>query len=82
MRVLIKARSWVTVFRFPSYTPCLNPAEGVWAHSSPEERPGNLAPCSFGELATLARTCRKRMQYQPGLLDGFISEIVLISAPL
>nr|WP_306665350.1 transposase [Streptomyces morookaense] len=33
MRELIGRRSaWLTVFRFPSYSPALNPAEGVWAY--------------------------------------------------
>ncbi|MFE2584806.1 transposase [Streptomyces sp. NPDC059378] len=79
MRELIEARRWLTVFRFPSYTPDLNPAEGVWAHL--KNGLGNLAPCSTDELAALARTRLKRMQYQPGLLDGFIAETGLIPAP-
>jgi putative transposase len=72
MRELIAARQWLTVFRFPAYTPDLNPAEGVWAHL--KNSLGNLAPCSLDELAARARTRLKRMQYQPGLLDGFIAE--------
>lgn len=32
MRTLIAARAWLTVFRFPSYAPELNPVEGVWAY--------------------------------------------------
>nr|WP_158857446.1 transposase [Streptomyces sp. NRRL B-1347] len=79
MRELIEARRWLTVFRFPSYAPDLNPAEGVWSHL--KRSLGNLAPCSIDELAALARTRLKRMQYQPGLLDGFIAETGLISAP-
>ncbi|MEU6670047.1 transposase [Streptomyces sp. NPDC046727] len=76
IRELIEARSWLTVFRFPSYAPNRNPAEGVWGHL--KNSLGNLAPCSFDELATLARTRLKRMQYQPGLRDGFIAETGLI----
>lgn len=79
MRELIEARQWLTVFRFPAYTPGLNPAEGVWAHL--KNSLGNLAPCSLDELSALARTRLKRMQYQPGLLDGFIAETGLIPAP-
>lgn len=41
---------------------------------------GNLAPCTTDELAALARTRLKRMQYQPGLLDGFIAETGLTPA--
>lgn len=79
MRELIAARPWLTVFRFPAYAPDLNPAEGVWAHL--KNSPGNLAPGSIDELAALARTRLKRMQYQPDLLDGFITEAGLIPAP-
>ncbi|GAA2766502.1 hypothetical protein GCM10010103_55430 [Streptomyces paradoxus] len=32
MRELIEKRPWLAVYRFPTYTPDLNPAEGVWAH--------------------------------------------------
>ncbi|GAA3033847.1 putative transposase [Streptomyces olivoverticillatus] len=78
MRELIGRRSaWLTVFRFPSYSPDLNPAEGVWAHL--KRSLGNLAPCSTDELAGLVRTRLKRMQYRSGLLDGFIAETGLIA---
>ncbi|MFC5149915.1 transposase [Streptomyces aureoversilis] len=79
MREVIAARTWLTVFRFPSYTPDLNPAEGVWAHL--KHSLGNLAPCSLDELAALARTHLKRMQYQPGLLQGFITQTGLTPVP-
>jgi putative transposase len=78
MRELIKARQWLTVFRFPAYAPDLNPAEGVWGHL--KNSLGNLAPCTIDELAGLARTRLKSMQYQPSLLDGFIAETGLIPA--
>jgi putative transposase len=39
------------------------------------------APCSIDELATLARTRLKKIQYQPGLLDGFITETGLNLTP-
>nr|WP_237313660.1 transposase [Streptomyces sp. AMCC400023] len=79
MRELIGRRPWLTVFRFPTYTPDLNPAEGVWAHL--KKSLGNLAPCSIDELAELVRTRLKRMQYRPGLLDGFVAETGLITTP-
>lgn len=56
----------------------LNPAEGLWAHLKISL--SNLTPCSLDELAALVRTRLKRMQYQPGLLDGFIAETGLIPA--
>ncbi|MFB7223839.1 transposase [Streptomyces sp. NPDC056227] len=64
----------------PPYAPGLNPAEGVWAHL--KNSLGNLAPCSIDELAALARTRLKRMQYQPDLLNGFINETGLIPTSL
>ncbi|MEU6091012.1 hypothetical protein ABZ865_30400 [Streptomyces sp. NPDC047085] len=51
----------------------------MWAHL--KNSLGNLAPCGIDELAALSRTRLKRMQYQPGLLDGFIAETGLVSAP-
>ncbi|MEU1409757.1 transposase [Streptomyces sp. NPDC005728] len=80
MRELLQARSaWLTVFRLPPYPPDLNPAEGVWAHL--KKTLANLAACTTDQLATLARTRLKRMQYRPGLLDGFIAETGLIINP-
>ncbi|MEU5049102.1 transposase [Streptomyces sp. NPDC021096] len=69
----------LTAFRFPSYTPDLNPAEGMWAHL--KHSLGNLAPCGTDEPTVPARTRLKRMQYRPGLLDGFIAGTGLIPAP-
>lgn len=79
MRELIGKRPWLTVVRFPTYTPDLNPAEGVWAHL--KKSLGNLAPCSIDDLAGLVRTRLKRMQYRPDLLDGLIAETGLITTP-
>lgn len=80
MRKLIAARSsWLTVFRLPAYAPDLNPAEGVW--SCLKRGLGNLAPHTTDQLATLARTRLKQMQYRLGLLDGFIAETGLVPRP-
>ncbi|MEU8975896.1 transposase [Streptomyces monashensis] len=80
MRELLQARSaWLTVFRLPPYAPDLNPAEGVWAHL--KKSLANLAACTTDQLAALARTRLKKMQYRPSLLDGFISETGLIINP-
>jgi transposase len=72
MRELIGKRHWLTVLRFPTYTPDLNPTEGVWAHL--KKSLGNLTPCNIDDLAGLVRTRLKRMQYRPDLLGGFIAE--------
>ncbi|MEV5593684.1 winged helix-turn-helix domain-containing protein [Streptomyces sp. NPDC052496] len=50
----------------------LNPAEGIRVQL--KSRLGHLAPCSIDELADLARTRLKRMQYRPGLPHGFLAE--------
>jgi hypothetical protein len=50
---------------------CLNPAESVWSHL---KRPlANLAKRDISQLTALARTRPKRMQYRPGLIDGFLA---------
>ena len=79
MRALIATRSWLTVFRLPPYAPELNPAEGVWSHS--KRSLANLAARTTDQLAILVRTRLKRMQYRPGLLDGFIAETGLTLEP-
>ncbi|MFE7760382.1 transposase [Streptomyces sp. NPDC057438] len=71
-------RAWLAV-RFRTYTPDLNPAEGVRAHL--KNSLGNLTPCSIDSLVVLVRTRLKRMQYRPDLLDGFIAETGLIATP-
>jgi hypothetical protein len=78
MRQLIDNRRWLTVFRFPTYAPELNPVEGVWAHL--KHGLGNLAACSVDELAALVKTRLKRMQYRPGLIDALITETGLLPA--
>ncbi|KJK58500.1 endonuclease DDE [Saccharothrix sp. ST-888] len=79
VRELIAARSWLTVFRLPAYAPDLNPAEGVWAHL--KKSLANLAPHSTDQLAVAIRTRLKKMQYRPGLIEGFITETGLILQP-
>lgn len=80
MRKLLAARSsWLTVFRLPACAPDLNPAEGVWSHL--RRGLGNLAPHTTDQLATLARTRLKQMQYRSSLLDGFIAETGLVPRP-
>ncbi|MEU3355169.1 transposase [Streptomyces sp. NPDC037389] len=71
MLELIAAGTWLTVFGFPSYTPGLNPAEGVWARL--KHSLGNLVPCTLDELAALARARLKRMQYQPACSTDSLS---------
>jgi hypothetical protein len=46
------------------------PTELVWSHL--KRSPANLAKRNIGQLTAMARTRLKRMQYRPGLLDGFL----------
>jgi transposase len=78
MRTLLTARTWLTVYRFPTYAPELNPVEGVW--SNLKRGLGNLAARSIDQLTVLVKTRLKKMQYRPGLIDAFIAETGLILA--
>ena len=70
MRELIAARSWLTIYQLPAYAPELNPVEGVW--SDLKRSLANLAKRNLAQLAALVKTRLKRMQYRPGLIDGFL----------
>jgi hypothetical protein len=71
MTGLIAARDWLTVYRLPPYAHELNPVERAWAHL--KRSLANLARHTIGQLTALARTLLRRMQYQAGLLDGFLA---------
>ena len=75
MRELIAARDWLTVFQLPSYASELNPVEPVWSHL--KRSLANLAKHNITELTTLVKTRLRRMQYRPGLLDGFLAKTSL-----
>jgi putative transposase len=47
------------------------PTELVWSHL--KRSLANLAKRNLSQLAALVRTRLKRMQYRPGLLDGFLA---------
>jgi putative transposase len=80
MRELIGARDWLTVFRLPPYAPELNPVEPVW--SSLKRSLANQVKQDIGQLTALVRTRLRRMQYQPGLLEGFLAKPRLDLTPL
>ncbi len=79
MAELIAARSWLTVYQLPSYAHELNPVEPVW--SSLKRSLANLAKCNIGQLTALVKTRLKRMQYRPGLIDGFLASTGLDLTP-
>ena len=79
MAELITARGWLTVCQLPAYAPELNPAEAVWSHL--KRSLANLAKRNLAQLTALVKTRLKRMQYRPGLLDGFLASTRLDLTP-
>jgi transposase len=75
MRELIAARSRLRVYRLPPYASELNPVEPVWSNL---ERSlvnlVNLVKQDIRQLTALIKTRLRRMQYRPGLLDGFLAK--------
>jgi len=53
-------------------TPELNPVEPVW--SSLKRSLANLIKHDIGQLTALVTARLRRMQYQPGLLEGFLAK--------
>ena len=80
MADLVAARDWLTVFRLPPYAHELNPVESVWSHL--KRSLANLAKRDISQLTALVKTRLRRMQYRPGLLDGFLAGTGLDFGPL
>jgi len=80
MRELIAARDWLTVFQLPPYASELNPVEPVW--SNLKRSLANLVKQDINQLTALVKTRLRRMQYRPGLLEGFLAKTHLDLAPL
>jgi putative transposase len=72
MRELIAARDWLTVYQLPPYASELNPVEPVW--SNLKRSLANLAKHNIHQLTALVKTRLRRMQYRPGLLEGFLAK--------
>jgi DDE superfamily endonuclease len=79
MKELIAARDWLTVFQLPPYAHELNPVELVWSHL--KRSLANLAKRNIDQLTALVKTRLRRMQYRPGLLDGFLASTRLDLTP-
>ena len=76
---LVAARDWLTVYQLPPYAHELNPVEPVWAHL--KRSLANLAKRNLGQLTALVKTRLKRMQYRPGLINGFLASTGLDLTP-
>jgi transposase len=79
MAELIAARDWLRVYRLPPYAHELNPVEPVWSHL--KRSLASLARRNLAQLTTLIKTRLKRMQYRPGLLEGFLASTGLDLTP-
>ena len=62
-----------------TYAHELNPVELVWSHL--KRSLANLAKRNLPQLTALVKTRLKRMQYRPGLLDGFLASTRLDLTP-
>lgn len=71
MTELIAARDWLTIYRLPAYASELNPVESVW--SVLKRSLANLAKRDIAQLTALVKIRLRRMQYRPGLLEGFLT---------
>jgi hypothetical protein len=71
MTELAAARDWLTIYRLPPYAHELNPVELVWSHL--KRSLANLAKRNLAQLTGLVKTRLRRMQYRPGLLEGFLA---------
>jgi putative transposase len=80
MRELVAARDWLTVYQLPAYACELNPVESVW--SVLKRSLANLAKRDIAQLTALVKTRLRRMQYQAGLLEGFLAGTRLDLTPL
>jgi putative transposase len=80
MAELVAARDWLTVFQLPPYASELNPVEPVW--SNLKRSLANLTKHDIDQLTALIKTRLRRMQYRPGLLDGFLAKTHLDLTPL
>ena len=80
MREFIAEHSdWLTVFHLPTYTPELNPAEGVW--SMLKGSLANLVARSIDHLTQVVKRRLKMIQYRSALIDGCLTQTGLILQP-
>jgi hypothetical protein len=76
MKKFIADHAWLTVYQLPTYSPDLNPTEGIWSLV----RRG-LANTAFADLTHLDHVIRQRLrviQRQAGLIDGCLTGTGLV----
>jgi transposase len=72
LSAFITARPWLEVFQLPSYTPDLNPVEGIWSCL----KRGPLANRAFtgpAHLLHVIKTGLNKIQYKPELIEGCLT---------
>jgi hypothetical protein len=79
-RAVTGAQAWLRVFRLPACTPDLNPGERIWSVLNRGVL-ANLAIASLGHLAQVIRHGLKKVQYQPGLIEGCLAGTGLTLEP-
>ena len=72
--------AWLRICRLPGSAPGLNPVEPVW--SNLKRSLANLTKHNITQLTALVKTRLRRMQYRPGLLEGFLAKPGLDLTPL
>lgn len=70
---------WLTVVHLPTYSPELNPAEGIW--SMVKASLTNFAATSLDHLTQTVKRRLKMIQYRPSLIDGCLTQTGLIMEP-
>ena len=80
LRAFTSGQPWLRVFWLPAYAPDLNPVEGIWSVLKRGVL-ANLAVASFGHLVQVIRRGLKKIQYQPGLIEGCLAGTGLALEP-
>ena len=81
LRAFTSGQPWLRVFQLPAYTPDLNPVEGIWSVLKRGVL-ANLAVTRFAHLVQVIRHGLKKIQYQPGLIEGCLAGTGLALEPL
>jgi transposase len=68
------------VVHLPTYSPDLNPAEGIW--SMLKASLTNYAATNLNHLARAVKRRLKMTQYQSRLVDGCLTQTSLIMKPV
>jgi transposase len=71
---------WLTVVHLPTYSPDLNPAEGIWAMLKASLT--NYAATNLNHLVRAVKRRLKMIQYQSRLVDGCLTQTGLIMEPV